>query len=457
MLAVVGALRRGNWAGVLLVVCLLISWPQPVQADMETLVDLQVEEEEVVPVLQTLARLGDLNLVLNPAVKGKVSAQLQQVPLKTALDIVSRLQGLEYQQVGNVLVVGTADCFRQGFARVYCVKLQYAKASDVANLLNDTRKDKEVVPAAGTPNAKQEKTKKNSSTNENTSAKNTGRFLADDMTNSLLFQGSATEWRQAEEVVSFLDSPGKQVALEAQVVAISKRNLRDIGIEWEWQKTPTYPEKSETTSYSSQNNTTTQQDKTTEKRDFVWGTVRYGKSPSGAPYEFYYQAKINALVSNGKAEILACPKITTLNGKTAYINIGDSVPIPRESTEQNGRTTVTYDYRDVGIILRYTPQVQADGQITAVVHTEVSTPQLETQLAPPAYRFSKREADTQVRLHDGQTMVIGGLIGRSETKAMSRLPFFAELPVLGALFRHQYHEKEDTEVVIFLTARVVLG
>ncbi|WP_018702178.1 secretin N-terminal domain-containing protein [Anaeromusa acidaminophila] len=456
-MAVVGALRRGNWAGVLLVVCLLISWPQPVQADMETLVDLQVEEEEVVPVLQTLARLGDLNLVLNPAVKGKVSAQLQQVPLKTALDIVSRLQGLEYQQVGNVLVVGTADCFRQGFARVYCVKLQYAKASDVANLLNDTRKDKEVVPAAGTPNAKQEKTKKNSSTNENTSAKNTGRFLADDMTNSLLFQGSATEWRQAEEVVSFLDSPGKQVALEAQVVAISKRNLRDIGIEWEWQKTPTYPEKSETTSYSSQNNTTTQQDKTTEKRDFVWGTVRYGKSPSGAPYEFYYQAKINALVSNGKAEILACPKITTLNGKTAYINIGDSVPIPRESTEQNGRTTVTYDYRDVGIILRYTPQVQADGQITAVVHTEVSTPQLETQLAPPAYRFSKREADTQVRLHDGQTMVIGGLIGRSETKAMSRLPFFAELPVLGALFRHQYHEKEDTEVVIFLTARVVLG
>lgn len=457
MLAVFGALRRGNWAGALLVVCLLISWPQPVQADMETLVDLQVEEEEVVPVLQILARLGDLNLVLDPAVKGKVSAQLQQVPLKTALDIVSRLQGLEYQQLGNVLVVGTADCFRQGFARVYCVKLQYAKASDVANLLNDTRKDKEVVPAVATPNAKQEKTKKNTSINGNTSAKNTGRFLADDMTNSLLFQGSATEWRQAEEVVAFLDSPGKQVALEAQVVAINKRNLRDIGIEWEWQKTPTYPEKSETTSYSSQNNTTTQQDKTTEKRDFVWGTVRYGKSPSGAPYEFYYQAKINALVSNGKAEILACPKITTLNGKTAYINIGDSVPIPRESTEQNGRTTVTYDYRDVGIILRYTPQVQADGQITAVVHTEVSTPQLETQLAPPAYRFSKREADTQVRLHDGQTMVIGGLIGRSETKAMSRLPFLAELPVLGALFCHQYHEKEDTEVVIFLTARVVLG
>ncbi|WP_037350667.1 hypothetical protein [Anaeroarcus burkinensis] len=81
-MAVFGALRRGNWAGVLLVVCLLISWPQPVQADMETLVDLQVEEEEVVPVLQTLARLGDLNLVLDPAVKGKVSAQLQQVPLK---------------------------------------------------------------------------------------------------------------------------------------------------------------------------------------------------------------------------------------------------------------------------------------------------------------------------------------------------------------------------------------
>lgn len=456
-MAVDGTLRRANWAGALLALCLLIAWPQPVQADMETLVDLQVEEEEIAPVLQTLARLGALNLVLDPAVKGRVSAQLQQVPLKTALDVVAHLQGLEYQQVGNVLVVGTAACFRQSFARAYCIKLQYAKASEVANLLNDARKDKGTPAAAAAKNGKKEKTKNVIQEAGETSGKQTGRFLADDMTNSLLFQGSAAEWRQAEEMVALLDAPGKQVALEAQVVAINKRNLRDVGIEWEWQNTPTYPEKSETTSYSSQNNTTTQQDKTTEKRDFLWGTVRYGKSPSGAPYEFYYQAKINALVSQGQAEILACPKITTLNGKTAYINIGDSVPIPRESTEQNGRTTVTYDYRDVGIILRYTPQVQADGQITAAVHTEVSTPQLETQLTPPAYRFSKREADTQVRLHDGQTMVIGGLIGRSETKAISRLPFLAELPVLGALFRNQYHEKEDTEVVIFLTARVVLG
>ena len=456
-MAVYGTLRRANWAGALLALCLLIAWPQPVQADMETLVDLQVEEEEVVPVLQTLARLGDLNLVLDPAVKGRVSAQLQQVPLKTALDVVAHLQGLEYQQVGNVLVVGTAACFHQGFAQAYCIKLQYAKASEVAILLNEVRKDKEPSAAVAAKNAKKEKTKNALPEAGETSGKQTGRFLADDMTNSLLFQGSAAEWRQAEEIVALLDAPGKQVALEAQVVALNKRNLRDVGIEWEWQKTPTYPEKSETTSYSSQNNTTTQQDKTTEKRDFLWGTVRYGKSPSGAPYEFYYQAKINALVSQGQAEILACPKITTLNGKTAYINIGDSVPIPRESTEQNGRTTVTYDYRDVGIILRYTPQVQADGQITAAVHTEVSTPQLETQLTPPAYRFSKREADTQVRLHDGQTMVIGGLIGRSETKAVSRLPFLAELPVLGVLFRNQYHEKEDTEVVIFLTARVVLG
>jgi type IV pilus assembly protein PilQ len=373
------------------------------------------------------------------------------------LDVVAHLQGLEYQQVGNVLVVGTADCFRQGFARAYCIKLQYAKASEVASLLNDVRKDKEPSVIAAGKNGKKEKSKNASAEVGDAPAKNTGRFLADDMTNLLLFRGSAAEWRQAEEVVALLDAPGKQVALEAQVVAINKKNLRDLGVEWEWQKTPTYPEKSEITSYSSQNNTTVQQDRTTEKRDFLWGTVRYGKSPSGAPYEFYYQAKINALVSQGQAEILACPKIMTLNGKTAYINIGDSVPIPRESTEQNGRTTVTYDYRDVGIILRYTPQVQADGQITAAVHTEVSTPQLETQLAPPAYRFSKREADTQVRLHDGQTMVIGGLIGRSETKAISRLPFLAELPVLGALFRNQYHEKEETEVVIFLTARVVLG
>lgn len=115
--------------------------------------------EEVVR-FATLARLGATDLVLDPAVKGRVSAQLQQVPLKAALDVVAHLQGLEYQlELTYVLVVGTAECFRQGFARAYCVKLQYAKASEVANLLNDARKDKGTPAAAAAKNGKKEKTK----------------------------------------------------------------------------------------------------------------------------------------------------------------------------------------------------------------------------------------------------------------------------------------------------------
>lgn len=145
---------------------------------------------------------------------------------------------------------------------------------------------------------------------------------------------------------------------------------------------------------------------------------------------------------------MACPKITTLNGKTAYINIGDSVPIPRESTEQNGRTTVTYDYRDVGIICVIRRRCRRTGRLRQPCIPGEYAPSGDATGAAGISASANAEADTQVRLHDGQTMVIGGLVGRSETKAMSQLPF-CRLPVLGALFRHRHHEKEDTEVVIF--------
>ena len=113
------------------------------------------------------------------------------------------------------------------------------------------------------------------------------------MTNLLLFRGSAAEWRQAEEVVALLDAPGKQVALEAQVVAINKTNTKDLGLDWTWENTPQYPE------------VTTEDGTTTYTRTNLTGTIKYGKSPAGIPYEFYYSTKISALINNGNAKILA--------------------------------------------------------------------------------------------------------------------------------------------------------
>lgn len=163
-------------------------------------------------------------------------------------------------------------------------------------------------------------------------------------------------------------------------------------------------------------------------------------------------AKIDALISDGKANILARPNITTIQGKEAVINIGSEVPVPTVSTT-NSTTTTSIKYREAGIILKCTPRVNEDGIITVKVHTEVSSPMYVEDMK--AYRFQKRSADTIVRLKDGQTMVIGGLIGSDEAKQMSKIPFLGDIPILGNLFKHIQKSKSDTEVMIFLTAHEV--
>ena len=97
--------------------------------------------------------------------------------------------------------------------------------------------------------------------------------------------------------------------------------------------------------------------------------------------------------------------------------------------------------------------VSADGDITATVHTEVSAPAYVADLK--AYRFQKRSADTTVRLRDGETMVIGGLMGSEETKTLRKIPGLGDLPLLGALFRMSQKTKQTSEIVIFLTAHIL--
>lgn len=119
----------------------------------------------------------------------------------------------------------------------------------------------------------------------------------------------------------------------------------------------------------------------------------------------------------------------------------------------NSTTTTSLEYHDAGIILRYTPRANDDGFITAKVHTEVSTPIYVEDMK--AYKFQERTADTTVRLKDGETMVIGGLIGSEETRSLAKIPFLGDLPILGNFFKSVKRGKSDTELLIFLTAHVL--
>ena len=446
--------------------CMLSLFLLPiVNCRAEESVTMNIVDSEVREVLTSLASIGGVNIVADDSVNGKITVQLAGVSFQEALDIITKTKGLQYQTIGNTIIVGTKNNMSAGFGQLHVFHLKFANPDDVVNAAKLALGLGGSTESSSTENSTQTTTTSNTnSTTSNNDGKTTaeisGNLTVDKATNSLLFYGTASEAQKVRAVLDQIDIPYEQVSLEAQVMSINKTDSKNLGIEWEWSKAPQsyeeYTPEKITIDGTSGKITSTEPAEITRASSFNKGTtggiISFGRSPDGLPYEFYYAAKINALINNGKANILSKPKITTINGKEATINIGGEVPIPTLTVSDN-TTTTTYEYKETGIILKYTPRVNDDGYITAKIHTEVSTPTYDADTK--AYRFNKRSADTQVRLKDGETMVIGGLIGSDESKVMSKIPFLGDLPILGRFFSNVNNSKNESEVIIFVTARIV--
>ncbi len=380
-------------------------------------IDLNFMDEDIRIVLHALATIGDVDMIIDDSIKGNISIKLKNTTFENALTLITSAKGLSYRKIRESFIIEPAD---MGITEMY--KLRYIRAVDIK---------KSLEPIMSSLKLKAE---------------------IDEVSNSLIISGSPTGCARIKTLLADLDTPQQQVNLEAKVVAINKSKTKDLGIDWSWDVTPQYPVVETTDAVLDSNRNVVTPAKTTITREEHKGTIKFGSSPAGVPYEFYYQAKINALISNGNAKILASPKVTTINSKEARILIGDRIPVLTEKVE-DGKTTTTVEYIDVGIKLTYTPTITYDGTVTAKVHTEVSTPTLVSDIKN--YRITTREAETTVCMKDGETMVIGGLIGSEESKTNNNVPFLSNLPLIGTLFKSVHNSKAETEVIIFLTATVV--
>lgn len=443
---------------ILLVFCF---WLMFLQTAAASAVSMQVVDGDIRSVIAAVARIGGLGVIVDDSVQGKITVMLNDVEPQEALRSIAEARSLVLEEKDGLVLISSAYETSRGLYSPHIFVLNYADLETVREavkislnragfLQNNKNIEKRTISDKGT---KQE-------------IEETERLQIDTATNSLILYGTALEAEAAQKIIAALDVPTRQVSLEAKVIAIQKDAAKNLGIEWEWSKLPQYPDYTTSTESvrrvvvnadGSYQTVTEDVPKTTVTRhrsigESIPGIISFGRSPEGHPFEFYYAATINALISDGKATVLARPNVTTLQGKEAVINIGGEVPVPKVSTT-NSATTTSIEYKQAGIILRYTPRINPDGEITAEVHTEVSSPMYVDALK--AYRFNKRSADTTVRLKDGETMVIGGLIGSEETRVLSKVPFLGDLPVLGALFRNVKNSKTDSEVMIFLTAKIL--
>ena len=408
--------------------------------------ELEAVDVDIRNLLTSIALANNLNIVISDEVQGNVSVKLSNINAQDMIKIIVANNNYMYQFKDNVIYISKGD----KDINLYTVQINYLELNKIAQTIN-------LMLTGNLTDKIDDKDKKTAINN---------KVMIDESENTISFYGTLKQYEQIKNFLQEQDKPQKQVSLEAKVTAIQKDAAKDLGVSWEWSKLPQSPEHEIT--YDTVKHTVINEDGSKEEiTDYLpvdevtrkWnddenipGVIRFGKGVDGYPYEFYYAAKIDALISDGKANILARPNITTIQGKEAVINIGSEVPVPTVSTT-NSTTTTSIKYREAGIILKCTPRVNEDGIITVKVHTEVSSPMYVEDMK--AYRFQKRSADTIVRLKDGQTMVIGGLIGSDEAKQMSKIPFLGDIPILGNLFKHIQKSKSDTEVMIFLTAHEV--
>lgn len=420
-------------------------------------VRLHVENAAVGAVLMSVARMGGFNLLLADNIGGTVTVNVKEEPEKI-LELLAASKGLLLEKYAGVYVV-TTPAQSDALRRVHMYKAQYARPEDlakVANLSLFAGGEKSQTTKLKRSTGKSKVTSEQEDSRGNTEQENgASRVMVDESAGAVLFYGTDAEALKVQQAMQQVDIPARQVSIEAEVVAVSRNAAKNLGIEWEWSKLPQYPEHSKTYRNAGKSNERVEVEtkrRYNGKADNIPGIIRFGRGPEGYPFEFYFGAKINALVTDGKAKILARPNITTIQGHEAIINIGGDVPVPTQTVAENS-TTNTVTYRQAGIILRCTPRVNSDGQITTEVHTEVSTPEFVTDLK--AYRFNRRSADTIVRLRDGETMVIGGLISSEESRTMSKVPLLGDLPFFRLLFRNTQHNHTESEVMIFLKAHVL--
>ena len=374
--------------------------PQPAP-----LISLSVRSASLQEVAAALARLSGKNIAADTSASGSVTLDLQQVTLAAALDTLTASQGITYTDHSGVILLAKEDTLKKQAAGFFTFPLQYVRAEDMQKSLSPIL--------------------------------NSGKIAADTASNSLLFNGSPAEARKIRETLQHLDAASQQVTLEAKIISVEQSEERNLGLQWNWDTLPQYSaDKNDGEKTSNTNSSSDSGHK---------GHLRLGNRTQA---QFRFTATLNALITSGKAKVLATPSLITLPGKEASIFIGSHIPVVTEK-HNNGESTYSTEYVDAGIKLQYTPVVSRDGFITSVVHTEVSTPTLISELKN--YRINSRTADTNVRMRNGETLVIGGLISEEEQKQLQQIPLLAKIPVLGELFKNRYRSKSKTEVIMLLT------
>jgi type II secretory pathway component GspD/PulD (secretin) len=355
------------------------------------------DDAPVVQIVQALAKSAGVDVVIAgdqaAAQAKKATVHLKEIDLDEAIDRILRANGFNYEKRGGVLLVSSLP---QDLA-------QTAYQPEVAvislNYLGAARAAElltKMLPAAV--------------------------FLAGGRAGTLDIKGSKNDLDLARQLLAGIDRKTPQLLIESKVMELSQSDSLRLGL-----------------SYG------------TGAYKFITGKETKKTRPADD-----LVTTLNALAADGRATVVANPRIATLDNQEAVINIGNRIPYAVPVTSGGTTTQWTVDYIDAGVKLKVTPQLGEAGEITALIQPEVSSiSEWRTTAAGDFPVIATRNASATVRVKSGETIIIGGLLSETERENVSRVPVLGYLPVVGLLFQNKIREKERTEIVFLITPHLI--
>lgn len=426
---------------------------------------LNFQTIDVRSLLQVIAEFTGLNIITSDSVTGSLSLRLNDVPWDQALDLILSQKNLEKRQVGNVIRIAPRSeliGIERQIAEANRVKktsepfvtetftIRYRAVEEIKEAIKDMGesgyvRESERESNGNTDNAD---TSSSSSSNSRSAAtfNKTLTLMADNRSNRLIVRAGVSMIEEVRKVISILDVPLRQVLIEARIVEAKDNFQRDLGVRLAFQKVGGDTLVRETLAGATTSNGTT-----------LSPIVDLPASLAGASIATIYRSassliglELSAMQAEDNGKVVSSPRILTADRTKATITEGTEIPY--QSIDDNGKSTTTF--KKANLSLSVIPQVTPEDDIIMTLDITKDTPNLKLALdAGPA--IDNKTVNTQVRVENGGTVVIGGIYVQEENNVENKVPLLADIPFLGALFRNKSVTNNRRELLIFITPRII--